>query len=94
MNPPPGWYCRACEESYRVFNSGCGSKYGDILTASLLEWPVYDGDLSTMTAFCEGSKRSLGIEDLSLLRIATLGLPLWKHKNSTWSAFSSGAAFL
>lgn len=50
-NPPPGWYRRACEESYRCCDSGSTSEYGDLLTSNLLEWPVYDGNSSTMAAF-------------------------------------------
>jgi hypothetical protein len=49
-NPPPGWYYRACQESYRRCNSGT-SEFGDLDTSNLLEWPVDDGNSSTMTAF-------------------------------------------
>jgi hypothetical protein len=49
-NPPPGWYHRACEESYRRRDFGT-SEYGDLDTISLLESPIDDGNSSTMAAF-------------------------------------------
>jgi hypothetical protein len=49
-NPPPGWYHRGCEESYRRCESGA-SEFGDLDTSKLLEWPIDDGDSTTMAAF-------------------------------------------
>ena len=49
-NPPPGWYHRACEEAYLRCDFGT-SEYGDLDTSNLLEWPVDDGNSSTMAAF-------------------------------------------
>ena len=49
-NPPPGWYHRACEESYRRCQSEA-SEFGDLDTSNLIEWPLDNGNSSTMTAF-------------------------------------------